>query len=396
MNANMAEEEKNKNKLDLKVAELDQIYELSLELLKKSQDPDRLLDALLDEYIRRFSELSGMDLLRDVENYPDEKSREKMRSLIMFSKQAELIKENADYQAKLKERNRELAQLTQKLRRANQELKRLNSHYLNMLGFVSHELRSPLISILGFAELLEEGILGELNVEQQNSVQVIIRVTRNLIDMIRNYLDLAQIEGGELAIEWQNVNLYHEIIMPVINELEGHLLAKKMKVVAENDESVIAQYQVEGDSGLLKIAFTNILSNAIKYGRAQTDIVYQILDLDNKYVISITNEGEGVPEDKLEKIFNKFSQMVHYHPDQPRGTGLGLFNTKCIIRAHGGKIWAESEVGKWFRINITLPKHPRKKPRFVKLQRSDVEWQGLGPKQAKSEVDSEPYPGKAY
>ena len=396
MNANMAEEEKNKNKLDLKVAELDQIYELSLELLKKSQDPDRLLDALLDEYIRRFSELSGMDLLRDVENYPDEKSREKMRSLIMFSKQAELIKENADYQAKLKERNRELAQLTQKLRRANQELKRLNSHYLNMLGFVSHELRSPLISILGFAELLEEGILGELNVEQQNSVQVIIRVTRNLIDMIRNYLDLAQIEGGEPAIEWQNVNLYHEIIMPVINELEGHLLAKKMKVVAENDESVIAQYQVEGDSGLLKIAFTNILSNAIKYGRAQTDIVYQILDLDNKYVISITNEGEGVPEDKLEKIFNKFSQMVHYHPDQPRGTGLGLFNTKCIIRAHGGKIWAESEVGKWFRINITLPKHPRKKPRYVKLQRSDVEWQGLGPKQAKSEVDSEPYPGKAY
>ncbi len=367
----MAGIEKERERLRLKLAELDQIYSLSLELLKKSQDPDELLDALLDEYIRRFSEIPGMNFSEDLNEFPDDERREKAKALILFAQQAALLKENADYQARLKEQNRKLANLTRKLKKTNEELHRLNSHYLNMLSFVSHELRSPLISVLGFAELLEEGLLGDMNAEQRNSIQIIIRVTRNLIDMIRNYLDLAKIENGELRIHWQQIEVYHEIMLPVMKELEGHLLAKEMKIVPA-PESQVQHVLLQGDPALLRVVFVNLFGNAIKYGKTRTEIQYRIEDHGDRFQFSIKNYGKGVPKEKLNTIFEKFSQTAQYNPDLPRGTGLGLFNTKCIVEAHGGKIWAESEFGEWFRVNLTLPKKPKRKKRAVTMEKADA------------------------
>ncbi len=361
--------EKDRERLKLKLAELDQIYSLSLELLKKSQDPEQLLDALLDEYIRRFSEIPGLNLSDNLDDLADDERREKAQALILFAQQAALLKENADYQARLKEQNRKLANLTRKLKKTNEELQRLNSHYLNMLSFVSHELRSPLISVLGFAELLEEGLLGDLNSEQRNSIQIIIRVTRNLIEMIRNYLDLAKIENGELRIHWQQIEVYHEILLPVMKELEGHALAKDMKIVPEPD-SRVEHVLLQADPALLRIVFVNLFGNAIKYGKARTKIQYRIEDRGDHFLFAIKNYGKGVPKEKLNHIFEKFSQAPQYHPDVPRGTGLGLFNTKCIVEAHGGKIWADSEFGQWFQVFMTLPKEPRRKPRAVKMQKA--------------------------
>ncbi|MDQ7051414.1 MAG: ATP-binding protein [candidate division KSB1 bacterium] len=361
--------EKERERLRLKLAELDQIYSLSLELLKKSQDPDELLDALLDEYIRRFSEIPGMNFSENLNEFQDDERREKAQALILFAQQAALLKENADYQAKLKEQNRKLANLTRKLKKTNEELQRLNSHYLNMLSFVSHELRSPLISVLGFAELLEEGLLGDLNAEQRNSIQIIIRVTRNLIDMIRNYLDLAKIENGELRIHWQQIEVYHEILLPVIKELEGHLMAKEMKIVPD-PESRVQHVLLQADPALLRIVFVNLFGNAIKYGKARTEIQYRIEDHGDRFLFSIKNCGKGVPKEKLDTIFEKFSQTAQYNPDVPRGTGLGLFNTKWIVEAHGGNIWAESEFGEWFRVNLTLPKEPKRKKRAVTMEKT--------------------------
>ncbi len=356
-----------KKKLELKLAELDQIYELTLELLKKTQDPEELFDAVMDEYARRFAELPGVNLNTDLEDCEDEVTREKARALILFARLASLVKENADYQAQLKKRNRELAELTTRLQQANSRLQRLNSHYLNMLSFVSHELRSPLISILGFAELLDEGLLGDLNDEQANSVQIIIRVTRNLIEMIRNYLDLAKIEKGELRIHWQKVEVLHSILLPVIHELEGHLLARDMRIIPAPEGSCPRQVFLEGDPALLKIVFTNIFGNAIKYGKRRTAIEYEIEDRGKEYFFAIRNEGKGVPADHLELIFEKFSQGSQHFADAPRGTGLGLFNTRCIVEAHGGRIWAESEYGKWFRICMTLPRRPERRPEYVPM-----------------------------
>lgn len=352
--------------LRLKLAELDQIFQVSLDLLKKARDPDQLLDALLAEYMRRFAEIPGTRLLPDLSAYPDETHREKVRALMLYAEVASLLKENADYQADLREKNRHLAAISQKQKQTNRQLKALNAHYLNMLGFVSHELRSPLISILGFAELLEEGYLGELNFDQLNSVQIIIRVTRNLIDMIRNYLDLAKIESGALRMSWQRVLLQKDIVQPLIKELAGQLINRNMQIEQTNKGNT-PDCEIEGDPELLKIAFRNLFSNAIKYGRPRSTISFTLLNLDKTFYFSLVNEGKGVPKNKIGKLFQKFTQAMHTDPELQRGTGLGLFNTRCIIRAHGGKVWAESEENKWFKVCVVLPRKVKKKPKTVKI-----------------------------
>ncbi len=350
---------------EVQLDEFKKLFETSLKLVQQARRPEEMFDRLLEEYERRFIEIPEVRLTGTPE--PDARTRAKIQALMLFARFAESLKDNADFQLKLKERSDKLDRLMQRLRKTNRELRKLNAHYLDMMGFVSHELRSPLISILGFAELLDEGYLGELNMEQQNSVQIIMRVTSNLIDMIKNYLDLARIENGELTVNWMPVDLHSDVIMPTITQLESQLFTRDMQIETRN-ERIPRDIVVEGDPDLLKVVFMNVFSNAIKYGREHTTIYYHVLDVLDRFYFSVTNEGEGVSPDHLDKIFDKFTQGEYHDPDAPRGTGLGLYNTRCIVEAHGGTIWAESEQGKWFKICFTLPKKQGRNPGQVKIK----------------------------
>ncbi len=361
-------DDKARQEKDFAAVQLDEfkkLFETSLKLVQQARRPEEVFDKLLAEYERRFIEIPEVRLTNDADL--DEASRAKIQALMLFARLAESLKENADVQLQLKQRSEKLDRLMQRLRKTNRELRRLNAHYLDMMGFVSHELRSPLISILGFAELLDEGYLGELNMEQQNSVQIIMRVTSNLIDMIKNYLDLAKIENGELAVNWMPIDLHTDVIKPTITQLESQLFTRGMQIETRN-ERIPENIIVEGDPDLLKVVFMNIFSNAIKYGRPDTTIYYHVLDVLDRFYFSITNEGEGVSPEHIEKIFNKFTQGEYHDPDAPRGTGLGLYNTRCIVEAHGGTIWAESEQGNWFKICFTLPKKQERRTGQVKIK----------------------------
>lgn len=365
----MATKSEKSTDLHLQLTELNQLYETSLKLMKKLRNEDELLDSVLDEFARRFSEIPEARFDLDPEKCEDAAQREKLRALLRFAHQADLLKENAEMQASLRQQNKVLARMARKLKRANQELRQLNAHYLNMLGFVSHELRSPLISILGFAELLEEEFLGPLNVEQQNSIQIIICVARSLIEMIKNYLDLAKIENDEMKLNWQQVNIIQDLLEPIRIELAVQLEAKGMRIEAKESGPACQDLVIEGDVELLKVVLTNIFNNSIKYGRPNTTISYRLVDLEDRIYVSVTNEGPGVSKKNLSKVFDKFSQNLNTNPDLPRGTGLGLYNTRCIIEAHNGTIWADSEENKWFKICFTLPKtrtvgggHTKKQP----------------------------------
>jgi len=341
--------------LELRLQELGRLYNISLDLIRKATTPQELLDTILDEYVHRFGEIPGANLLASDNERVGIFEREKVRSLLLFASEAVLLKENADIYAALGQKNAELVDLTQQLQEANTRLQSLNAHYLNMLSFVSHELRSPLISLLGFAELLQDGLLGELSPEQRHAVEIVCNMAKHLIDMIRNYLDLAKIEMGELLLARQKVDVRGDIIEVVIAEMQEQWTKKGMRLLPDgppSEEPVI----VEGDVQLLKIIFTNLFSNAIKYGNPGTDILYSIREGDGEHVFSVFNEGKGVPAAELERIFEKFSHVEDGSSPGPRGTGLGLHNTRWIVRAHGGEIWAESEYGRWFKVSFTLPK----------------------------------------
>ncbi len=353
----MKESEK-QAELQIMLNELNQLHAKSIELLQKTNEPEKMLDSLLAEFERRLTDLSGINLNSKPESINDTLAREKLKALLMYSQLAEILRGNAELQVQLKSHNKDLDELNHRMSENNDELRRLNEYYLNMLGFVAHELRSPLVSILGFSELLEEGYLGKLNVEQLNGVQVITRVSRNLIDMIKNYLDLSKIENGELLIHWQELDIEKDLLQPVLSELSGQLSLKDMKIVRKGP-ALSKKICIIGDRDLLKIVFNNVFSNAVKYGKPHSTIHYQTEETETGYFFSIKNEGRGIAKERIESIFDKFSQGVNKDPNLPRGTGLGLFNTKCIIKAHEGDIWAQSEEKKWFKINFHLPRKPR-------------------------------------
>ncbi len=340
--------------LRLRLEELFRNYNVSLDLIPKETNPEALIDRVLDEYIARFEEIPGEDVISLHQGKGGLTQREKLKSLLMFSAQAVLLHENARVYRQLEEINRELRSKTEELEKANEELRRLNSHYLNMLGFVSHELRSPLVSVLGFAELLEEGVLGELTKEQREAVQIIARVSRKLIEMTRNYLDLAKIESGRMPLRRSPLDLDREVIQPMLSEFDEQLRNRGMRIMRD-PESLEHTPDLWADRELLVVVLQNLFSNAIRYGRPGTDIRYGILDRGHSYEIYVHNEGEGVHPEELTVIFDKFVD-VPKKESKERGSGLGLYNTRCIVESHGGKIWAESEYGKYFRVHFTLPK----------------------------------------
>ncbi|HFE52557.1 MAG TPA: HAMP domain-containing histidine kinase, partial [Bacteroidetes bacterium] len=216
--------------LRLQLEELFRNYDVSLDLIPKATMPDELIDRILDEYIGRFEEIPGQDVLSLHQGDGELTAREKLKGLLMFSSQAVLLHENARVYQELADANRRLSEMAEKLRRKNEELEKLNSQYLSMLGFVSHELRSPLVSILGFAELLDDGVLGELTKEQRDAVAIISKVSRNLIDMIKNYLDLARIENGRLPLNRTRLDVESEVVQPLVREMAEQLAARNMKI----------------------------------------------------------------------------------------------------------------------------------------------------------------------
>jgi len=113
--------------------------------------------------------------------------------------------------------------------------------------------------------------------------------------------------------------------------------------------------KIMGDANLLKIVVTNLINNAIKYGQANTTINIELTQQNNEYVFSVYNEGVGIPEEDMEKLFKKFSRLKQKGTEGIKGSGLGLYICKSIIEKHNGKIWVESEYGKWVKFSFSLP-----------------------------------------
>jgi two-component system NtrC family sensor kinase len=252
----------------------------------------------------------------------------------------------------LKIQRQEIQHNQQILEDINKELKAINRNYMEMLGFVSHELKNPLASAIMSLHTVKDGYLGELNASQIKSLESVGHNLDYFKDMIKNYLDLSRLEKGELVLKKRDISLYEEGISPVIEGLEHELVEKKIKV----DNKIPDDMIINVDRDLIRIVYDNLLSNAIKYGKEGGKIVLDTEESKEKIVLSVFNEGKGIPKDKMSMLFRKFSRIENPEYKDKKGTGLGLFICKEIIEKQGGFIRAESEEGKWARFIFTLPK----------------------------------------
>lgn len=244
-------------------------------------------------------------------------------------------------------RNRE-----ERLKAVNTSLKHLNAEYLDMLGFVSHELKNTLGVIYTSARALDIGLVGTLTKNQAELVRNISKSISSAVTMTRNYLDLARIEQGQLTVKKGPVNLVQEVVTPVLDDLKPLAGSKHISFACELPESLV----VSGDAGLLQIVYKNLLDNALKYGRPDSTVRLGGQSHDGAFWrLEVFNQGSGLEPEKIKTVFDKFVRYAHASHTS-RTTGLGLFITKDIIEKHGGRIWAESVPGEWIKFSLTLPK----------------------------------------
>ena len=186
----------------------------------------------------------------------------------------------------------------------------------------------------------------------KNNLEIIISESKRLTNLINDVLDLAKIESGKM--EWQR----EEVDMKGIMEEA----AKAIMPLAEEKNLYIQaefkgkDFEVIGDKERLFQVAINIFSNAIKFTE-KGGIIYRVIDLGEKIRCEIEDTGCGIPEDMLESIFEKFKQIGDTLTEKPQGTGLGLPICQEIINHHGGKIWAESELGKGSKFIFVIPKN---------------------------------------
>jgi two-component system NtrC family sensor kinase len=238
----------------------------------------------------------------------------------------------------------------------NSKLQNLNRHYLEMVSFITHELNQPMGVLKGYLVMLHDESLGPLTTsKQRQAVGTMLRNVNALINMIQKYLQLGRIESGRMEVNKARIPVFEEGLAPVLEDERQQLEARRMKIVLENEEA-FRQVKGEADPVLLRIVFSNLVGNAIKYGREGGTIWAGFREEPTELLFYIKNEGRGIPGDKVKVVFEKFARLEGELERRRSGTGLGLFNAKQIIEKHGGRIWAESEEGKWAQFLFTLPK----------------------------------------
>ncbi len=217
------------------------------------------------------------------------------------------------------------------------------------VSVASHELRTPMTAIRGFANVLLNGRFGELNEKQADLVQKIGRNSANLIELVGDMLDLNKLSAGKLTI---SIDTYR-LVSLVSAEVD-----KFQAMYEEKGIALRTELQYEGDVAVDQIHFarilTNLLSNAFKFTKEGSVTVKSALEGD-MVRISVSDTGIGIPTTSLSQLFKKFSQVDNVLQRQVNGTGLGLAICKDLVESMGGKIEVASEYKKGSTFSFTVP-----------------------------------------
>ncbi|RFT17020.1 MAG: Response regulator of zinc sigma-54-dependent two-component system [Candidatus Saccharicenans subterraneus] len=222
---------------------------------------------------------------------------------------------------------------------------------LDLMAIVSHELKSPVSALHTTASTLYKGYFGQLSPEQMKILETIIRNCEYLEDIIRSYLDLSKMELDQLDSFKEQIYFAKDVVEEVLTLPEIQDNTKKMTVSKNFPQDV----KINGDPRLLRILVRNLVSNAIKYGTEGTEVKLGLETKDGQMVFSVHNLGVGIRPEDGPRLFRKFERLKQQGTEGVKGSGLGLYICKKIVDSHGGKIWFESEPGRWVTFYVSLP-----------------------------------------
>jgi signal transduction histidine kinase len=253
-----------------------------------------------------------------------------------FASQSVLAIQNARLFLEIEEKGRQLAEASK--------------HKSQFLANMSHELRTPMNAILGYTELILDGIYGE---PTEKMVGVLTRVQTNgkhLLGLINDVLDLSKIEAGQLTLSLGEYSI-KDMVYNVFGTVESLAKNKNLELKVEMPAQLPAAH---GDERRLTQVLLNLVGNALKFTDVGGVTIKAAADLDS-FTVSVTDTGPGIAPADQAKIFEEFQQADSSTTKQKGGTGLGLAIAKQIVEMHGGRLWVESEPGKGSTFQFMLP-----------------------------------------
>jgi signal transduction histidine kinase len=282
----------------------------------------------------------------------------------------ELVKERTEKIEKsiveLKEKEEALKKSNRQLVLVNEKLNLQSKVQKEFINITAHELRTPIVPIITLCELLYTKIKKENEIQNTQSkenkkkeefLQVILRNAYRLYQLTQDILDVTKIESQILKMNKEYIQL-NEVIVSVVNDYKDNIIRKghdndKVRIVYDPIKEPIF---VNADKARIIQVFSNLLGNALKF-TTEGNIIISIkkIDEDQQVLVSIKDSGTGIDPEILPRLFTKFATK------SDQGTGLGLFISKSIVNAHGGKIWAENNsdgIGSTFYFILPISKSP--------------------------------------
>ena len=232
-----------------------------------------------------------------------------------------------------------------------QQLLELNELKNRFLGIAAHDLRNPLAAVIGFADLLANARLGPITEQQRVAVGHIDRAAAVMLALVNDLLDLSAIESGKLTLRRQPTEL--RSYLTSCHE-SNSLLAQGKNITLKLDvPSELPAVEIDPDR--MSQVLGNLIGNAIKYSFPGTTTWLRASKVGNEVHLAVADEGQGIPEADLSKLFQEFGKASVRPTAGEKSTGLGLAICRRIVEAHKGRIWCESQVGKGSTFTVAIP-----------------------------------------
>jgi signal transduction histidine kinase len=268
-------------------------------------------------------------------------NHEEVRLLYLLGQQAAIAVENARLYQEVQRQAEELAAAVAQLR----QLDRLKNEFIQN---VSHELRSPMTIVRGYAEVLDAGQLGELSPDQQQATAIIKRRVRMLSEMVEDIMLILEAEAN--PPQPQPV-LLSELTQSVVEDFQVEAGRAELALHAD----IVPAPPVKGSPTYLRRVLDNLVANAIKFTPAGGAITVRVRRRGDQVVLEVSDTGIGIPPDQQERVFERFYQVDGSIHRRYRGAGLGLALVKEIVEVYGGRVAVESKAGEGTTFAVTLP-----------------------------------------
>lgn len=251
-------------------------------------------------------------------------------------------------------RGLEKRKLTQETETLRQEKKKMEENFVTM---VSHQLRSPLVAIVQYFEVILGGMVGDLQEEQKKMIQKAKQRAESLLKLINDWLSIARMEKQDIVQKRKPLSLQKLIS----NLTDFYQPVAQEKNVSLEVSSPSGSDQVLGDKETLEQVFSNLINNAIKYNKNNGQVQVSFEETDGSVATHVKDTGEGISQENIPLLFEQFYRVNRSEDKKSKGSGLGLAIAKKIVDLHEGSIDVQSEVGKGSDFIVSLPKAGKEK-----------------------------------